>query len=253
MSFWSRPNSAVSCSRNEVIVYSDANFKGTKFVLTGPLDYNDTDTEVDYTLTDFDDTISSLEVGWRVRAIFCLDSDCLEKAEIVGPYKASTLGEWDNKISYIKLMRYSQFKKPMVQIFGNSGFDLDGKAAVFGPGDYQEQDLLDSGLDQESATSLSIPSGLHVRLYQEDNFQGESLDLSGPLEYDLSNSPSHFSWNDKTRSLEVIWARVEINKLVGHWGEIATGYGPIEMKIHKHYSFVDNSTSDFNVTLTSDY
>ena len=70
----------------------------------------------------------------------------------------------------------------------------DGASQDLGPGQYLMKDLT---FGNDKVSSLRVPEGLRVDLFEEDNFRGEKLEVSSDLAY-VSNA-----FNDKTSAVVV--------------------------------------------------
>ncbi|MRG44069.1 hypothetical protein GFS24_03040 [Chitinophaga sp. SYP-B3965] len=84
------------------------------------------------------------------------------------------------------------------QLFKNCSYG--GWAASFEIGDYTAVDIAAKGGINNDASSIKIPAGLKVTLYDGDNFTGSSLVLTGSVNVSCLSSNS---FNDKTSSLKV--------------------------------------------------
>jgi hypothetical protein len=73
-----------------------------------------------------------------------------------------------------------------------------GWAASFGVGSYTTADIVAKGGIDNDASSVKIPAGLSVTLYDGDNFSGDSLVLTGDASCLRNND-----FNDKVSSLKV--------------------------------------------------
>ena len=85
---------------------------------------------------------------------------------------------------------------PQVSLFQNCSYG--GWEAPFGIGAYKKADILARGGLDKDASSIKIPAGLKVTLYEEDNFTGASKILTANTSCLTSES-----FNDKVTSLIV--------------------------------------------------
>ncbi|REG88696.1 hypothetical protein [Algoriphagus antarcticus] len=102
----------------------------------------------------------------------------------------------------LDLIEYHQ-KQPRLgsgtpQIVLHTEEDFKGRARTLGLGDYRSQNL---GIGDNALKSIKIPanSGLKVILYEDDNFKGRSIVLTGSM-----NGLGNF--NEVVSSIRVIWA-----------------------------------------------
>jgi Beta/Gamma crystallin len=82
------------------------------------------------------------------------------------------------------------------QLFQNCSYG--GWAASFGTGGYNTAAIVGNGGVNNDASSLKIPAGLKVTLYDGDNFSGDSLVLTADASCLKNNS-----FNDKVSSFKV--------------------------------------------------
>ncbi|WP_143304674.1 heparin lyase I family protein [Chitinophaga vietnamensis] len=83
------------------------------------------------------------------------------------------------------------------KVFQNCSYG--GWTATFGPGNYTTADIVAHGGIDNDASSLQIPAGLTVTLFDGDNFTGDSLVLTS----DASCLKNTSTFNDRTSSLKV--------------------------------------------------
>jgi hypothetical protein len=87
-----------------------------------------------------------------------------------------------------------------------TGCPFSGASVSLGVGDYNMNQI---GLPNDSISSLRVPSGLQLTLYEHNNFEGASVAISSDHSCLTDNG-----WNDRASSLRVRTAVV-------HAGDIA--------------------------------
>lgn len=73
----------------------------------------------------------------------------------------------------------------------------DGFSSGFGVGDYTMSDLVNLGIGDDAISSLEIMEGYKAILYMDDNFTGQSVEITSDLNC-FDNT-----WNDQVTSLQV--------------------------------------------------
>ncbi|MFB6454559.1 heparin lyase I family protein [Chitinophaga sp. Hz27] len=86
---------------------------------------------------------------------------------------------------------------PIVQMYQNCSYG--GWSASFAPGNYTTANLVAAGAADNDASSLKIPTGVTVTLYDNDNFSGDSLVLTA----DASCLKNTSTFNDRTSSMRI--------------------------------------------------
>ncbi|RAJ83468.1 polysaccharide lyase-like protein [Chitinophaga dinghuensis] len=86
---------------------------------------------------------------------------------------------------------------PQVLVYQNCSYG--GWSASFGPGQYNTAAIVAAGGLDNDASSLKIPAGVTVTLFDGDNFTGDSLVLTS----DASCLKNTSTFNDRTSSLKV--------------------------------------------------
>jgi len=90
------------------------------------------------------------------------------------------------------------------------GTNYSGTSACLGTGSYKLADLRAKGISNDSISSISIPSGMQVTVYEDDNFGGRtrSFDTNIPKLEDyrvVETYPRWPNWNDRITSLKVVY------------------------------------------------
>jgi hypothetical protein len=83
--------------------------------------------------------------------------------------------------------------------------NFKGKTVALGPGQYKNSEVI--GLGNDSISSVKVPKGLSVTLYQDNDFKGSSTGLGFPTKdvqvECLTGLPRGFAknWNDQISSI----------------------------------------------------
>ena len=99
----------------------------------------------------------------------------------------------------------------------------DGTRAYLDVGSYTTADLVALGMDDNEVTSLTVPDGLRVTVYDGDDFTGESVI------YSANSSNVGGDWNDRVSSLVVASGDV-VSSLATD--RVITGSSDLSVKIH---------------------
>lgn len=190
--WWNKKATSANYSPNDIVIFANKDFQGTGQVLVEGR-YNDTDLSIG------NDEVSSIKIpqGYTVRLF---ENGGFDGSFIDLKSEVSDLNSirWDNRVSSIQVFKgnasnttISTGNSVLLYQHGNYG----GRNQSLGAGKYTSRDF---GLAQD-LTSLRVAQGFYVRLYEQDNFQGNSVDVSNDAS-DLSD----IGWNDKVMSLEII-------------------------------------------------
>lgn len=189
--WWAGNKPSVNYSDNDIVIFADKNFQGQGQILTEGR-YNDRQ------LTIGNDALSSIKVpqGYTVRLFEHgnFDGKTLDvKADISDLVSL----RWDNLTSSIQVFKGEPPANintgSIALLYQHSNFD--GRSQVLGEGRYLTKDF---GLAHD-LTSLRVTQGYYVRLFEQDNFRGASIDITGDV-----NDLSSVGWNDRAMSLQVI-------------------------------------------------
>jgi hypothetical protein len=189
--WWAGNRPPVNYSDNDVVIFADKNFQGQGQVLAEGR-YNDRQ------LTIGNDALSSIKVpqGYTVRLFEHgnFDGRTLDvKADVSD---LATL-RWDNMTSSIHVFKgdapVTVNTGSIALLYQHSNFN--GRSQALGEGQYLTKDF---GLAQD-LTSLRVTQGYYVRLFEQDNFRGASIDIT-----DEVNDLNSLGWNDRAMSLQVI-------------------------------------------------
>lgn len=165
------------------IFYGNANYGGYAVALgAGSYNYNEM-----VAAGIANDTLSSLKVtpGIKVTLYEHLN---FGGAQRVITSDTASLGDFNDKTSSLKIERI-----PVVYIDAN----YKGAAVGLDVGSYSVSDLVAKGIPNDSISSLKVPSGYKVTLYEHGDFRGATKVLLGDTSY-LGND-----FNDKTSSIKV--------------------------------------------------
>lgn len=185
------------------VLYSDDGFRGRSLTISQDVS--------DLHRLGMGDDASSVCVpfGWRV--ILYRDSDYRGSyLELRGPTEIADLkrdrpngSDWGDEISSVRVYRpsrrggrYTDCRVPT--LFGDD--DFDGRAVTV---DRSIPDLHRLGVGDQ-ASSICVPSGWVIIVYEDTNYRGQSLEIRGPDSVaDLKRDrPGGSDWGDRISSVE---------------------------------------------------
>ena len=133
----------------------------------------------------FNDKVSSVICGSKVRAVFCDDAvntsnDCLNGRGIsqAGWISNPRIGKNDG-ISSVYIFPYNELANPAVTLFENA--DCTGSSAAFlaeGSGSvksFNMSSLQQGNMGNDKVSSVMVPFNIVLTLYQDDDFLGSSF------------------------------------------------------------------------------
>ncbi|MBZ4422484.1 beta/gamma crystallin-related protein [Myxococcus sp. RHSTA-1-4] len=168
---------------DKIIVYYEKDFRGNKAEL--PVgDYTRAELKSKYGIDN--NTISSVKVPPGLKAVLFKGDNFSDKSmDVVAD--AHELDWMHNNCSSIKIMPY---EKRRATFFKKE--DFQGKDVSLPPGQYTQAELERYGIDNNTVSSVKVPSGLKVVLFKEDNFHGQQLPLSADAKdlHALNNATS---------------------------------------------------------------
>ena len=191
---------------NKAMFFSDDGYRGRVLILDV---YNNPNTNLPS--IGWNDDITSFKIGPGVRVKMCSNAGCRgnswsDAIEIVGPYHQPNIDSYNDWASEIQLFPYSPQKEKFVQVFGDQRFDAD-QAGLFPAGDYTSEDIksrhIDKGGYGGAASSMLVPAGMIVTIFNRDYYDGDSLSILGPAMVDLMNDKKYQGWNDQIRSMTI--------------------------------------------------
>ncbi|MEN6464085.1 MAG: beta/gamma crystallin-related protein, partial [Syntrophaceae bacterium] len=133
------------------------------------------------------DSLSSLRVGPGLKVNLFENGD-FTGSSVSYVHDTSSIGSFNNKTSSIVV---EAVQSPVVEVFERA--DYKGRCCVLGPGGY---DVAGIGLPNDSLSSLRVPRGLEVTLYENAGFAGANVRYT-------ANTSFVGSFNDKTSSIRV--------------------------------------------------
>jgi hypothetical protein len=98
-----------------------------------------------------------------------------------------------------KLQLYSEVARPLPSVGAVTAYsdcDFGGFSGGLKVGDYNKNELTLIGILDNDIASLKVPEGFKVILYEGDDFEGESIELT-------TDNRCLDAWNDRTSSLQV--------------------------------------------------
>lgn len=165
------------------IFYGDANYGGFAVALeAGSYNYNEM---VEAGI--LNDKLSSVKVTPGIKVTLYVDAN-FGGAQMVITSDTAHLGDFNDKTSSIKIE-----KMPTFYVDAN----YKGTSISLEAGSYNVNDLIAKGIANDSISSVKVPSGYKITLYEHADFQGATKELLADTSY-LGND-----FNDKTSSIKV--------------------------------------------------
>lgn len=106
--------------------------------------------------------------------------------EVIGPHMENDLSNcWNDSISSAESFDYDPVSDPRVMLFDKKDLSIGCGAGSFGAGNYFTNDLytfgINTGNSNDGVSSLYIPDGLRLIIYDRDNLAGNSDVIDGPF------------------------------------------------------------------------
>eukprot|EP00347_Sterkiella_histriomuscorum_P002187 403369131 len=193
----------------------------------------------------WNDVLSSFKIGEGVRAKICKHKYCQDEShwdtviDILGPYNAPQMYDTNDWASHIWIYPYNPQTEKYVQLFSKENFDVS-HAGIFPVGFYNSDDIkshhIDKGGYEGSASSMIVPDGLTLTIFQNDRFSGQFLTFQGPIKADfvIGEQSNNNGWDLQIRSLYVQQTqRMSVNV---YWERVASQNGPIVKTIEVGWS-----------------
>ena len=176
-----------SYNDDQVTVYRDCYFKSVSKSF-GEGNFRDYDLGVG------NDKISSLKIprGWIVTVY---ENNNFDGASRVFTHTVDCVPQgWNDRISSMRVSRLSNYytNNPVV-VYRDCNYRSESQS--FGEGWYRDYEL---GVGNDKISSLKIPYGWTVTVYQDDNYKGASITYNN----DIDCLPPE--WNDKISSMHVM-------------------------------------------------
>ncbi|MBN8459724.1 MAG: hypothetical protein J0M04_17985 [Verrucomicrobia bacterium] len=166
--------------------------------------------------------ISSIKVrpGWRV-TLFSEANFWGDTLVLTANDNSLVDNGWNDRAKSILV---TPVRQPEVRLYQHS--DYWGWSAGFGLGSYTLAQITAAGGVNDDPTSLEVPPGFKVTLYEHDHFQGESLVLTADDPSLVDNG-----WNDRASSMIVSVdperdQPVRIYQNAGYWGGWQAAFDP---------------------------
>lgn len=147
------------------------------------------------------DNLSSIKVGEGVY-IRLYEHTGFRGKEIVlfqGDY--NSLPGWNDKISSYKIIKHNPKIFPLVEFFEHTNFQGynqrlagTGKVTEFDQPFFRNDDI----------SSLKVPAGVTVTLYEHTGFRGDSLQFNGGDNGQTFAHLGDYGWNDKVSSVKIL-------------------------------------------------
>jgi hypothetical protein len=139
-------------------------------------------------------TISSVKVPPGLKTILYKgDNFTDDQMQLVAD--AEELDWMHNNASSIKVLTVPM--QPRATFFYQQGFQ--GKDVDLPPGQYTKDELERYGIDENTISSVKVPSGLRVVLYKGDNFSDDQLPLT-------ADTPQLGAMDNNTSSIKIMTA-----------------------------------------------
>ena len=176
--------------QSKVSLFENTHFTGkAEQLTTGSYDIN----HFYSTNTIGNDTLSSLTVpdGWVVRLYqhAGFSGQTLDVTSNQSQIGRDQFGVWNDKVSSLEI-----FDKT-VELFEHSGYQ--GRNLVLAPGNYDMKYFTDYGFANDIVSSLKVSDGLTARVFRQDQFGGDFLDITADTTFIGSN------WDDQVSSIVV--------------------------------------------------
>jgi hypothetical protein len=133
----------------------------------------------------WDNSISSIKVGRRVKVKLCRYQNCVEEKlkpenaiTLVGPYSSSFMGWASDYTSTIVVTPFNEATESVVSIFGGDEFNCD-TGTVLPVGNYNSRQLRLNGIDPHEIRGFRVPAGLVVEIYDRDFQSGNDAFIQG--------------------------------------------------------------------------
>ena len=195
---------------NDIVIFSDINFSGEAQILVENGRYDDTQISIG------NDQMRSAKVpqGYTVR-LFDAGGFDGRVLDLTSDTPDLARQRFDGQVSSIQVFRGNA---PSLQNTGNAvtlylGSKYKWRNQSLGEGNYTSKDF---GLAYD-LTAMRVSQGFYVKLFDRDNFQGSSVEVSNDVS-DLDD----IGWNDRAVSLQVIRGfpsnSQQLNNNNNNWG-----------------------------------
>lgn len=223
-----------------ITIYQHVDFKGKKAVLA----------EDEYPTSQIgNDQISSVKIPEGFYAMFYKDSGFRGPKMVLFEGDYSSLPGWNDKISSIKVLKQNSNIDPLVTFYENNHFK-GYKQSLAGIG--QETSYPSPFLKHDAISSLKIPEGVRVVLYEHSKFGGKSLEL-GPGDHP---SLKVYGFNDIASSVKLIRSDLELvnikydNEVTTPAGEPIGIEGRVVSDSSQEQSYALNLTKEIESSIT---
>jgi len=139
----------------------------------------------DRTLGWWDNSISSIKVGKRVKVKLCRYQNCKNEKDkpenavtLVGPYASVDMGWAQDYTSTIVVTPFNEATEPVVSFFGGDYFNCD-TGTVLPVGNYNSRQLRLNGIDPYEIRGFKVPAGLVLEIFDNDFQSGKDAYIQG--------------------------------------------------------------------------
>jgi hypothetical protein len=159
-------------------------------------------------------TVTLYEHSHKKGESLTLDSDAQNLADY--PMKPSGTS-WNDQVSSITV-EGSNPQGELPVFYGNieytKGWPHDWSMELQ-PGEYKS---LPSGFPNDQLSSVDVPSGFIVTLYEHSNLEGRKLVLDVPGDSDLTDDDMFVTWDNQTSSIEISGGNAKFFDYPNHGG-----------------------------------
>ncbi|CDW88789.1 UNKNOWN [Stylonychia lemnae] len=231
----------------EVILFETTEFRNRQVKL-----YSGFKGNLDTLSPNFDDILSSVQIGKGLRVKFCQYKDCVwwgwsDSFEVLGPYNEPYFIPYDS-VSYIEVYSYDEKTEPRVTIIGGEIRQFD-RSGTFLPGRYLTEDLQKNGIDRPryggGASAILVPANMGIQIYKNDFFEGETITFKGPDQIDLITYENG-KWNDYIGSIIVSSYMIgkEPVQIIGYWEKVLSSNDEITTSIEQTSGIEKSQTNE---------
>jgi hypothetical protein len=106
-----------------------------------------------------------------------------------------------------------------ITVFTEPNYNV-GAASTFSVGTYDRPAMEQNHIPNDSITSIIVPCGLKVEIYEDEYFNGNSKELLGCRTYEFLLDKEYKQWENKITSFKVIEDRYKASAYWELFGSI---------------------------------